>query len=75
MAGVPSEFAIADVFFPPLLLVAFLALALTLLTAGLLNRYRLSKYFFFPPLVFGAIAVVYSAVIAYTGIISIFYVH
>jgi hypothetical protein len=33
------------------------------LTAMLLNRYRLSRYFFYPPLVFVALAVIYTGVI------------
>jgi hypothetical protein len=63
---VPSEFAIGGVYFPPLLVASILGVAVTMLTAALLNRYRLSRFFFYPPLVFLALAVIYS------GLISIF---
>ena len=63
---VPSEFAIGGVYFPPLLIASILGVAVTMLTAALLNRYRLSRFFFYPPLVFLALAVIYS------GLISIF---
>jgi hypothetical protein len=32
-------------------------------TARLLNRYRLSRYFFYPPLVFLSLTVIYALVI------------
>jgi hypothetical protein len=32
-------------------------------TARLLNRYRLSRYFFYPPLVFVALAVIFTVLI------------
>jgi len=36
---------------------------LAALTAMLLNRFRLSRFFFYPPLVFVALAVVYTGLI------------
>jgi hypothetical protein len=63
---VPSEFAIGGIYFPPLLIASMLGVVATALTAALLNRYRLSRFFFYPPLVFLALAVIYS------GLISIF---
>jgi hypothetical protein len=74
MSGIPSEFALADVYFPPLLFVVLLAIVLTMLTARLLNKYRLSRYFFFPPLVFVSLIVIYSGLISYAGIFGAFYV-
>jgi hypothetical protein len=47
---------------------------LTMLSARLLNKYRLSKYFFFPPLVFVSLIVIYSGLIAYAGLFPVFYV-
>jgi len=63
---VPRELYLGEVFFPPLLLDAALGLAAAWLTARLLNRFRLSRYFYHPPLVLIALAVIY------TGLFSIF---
>ena len=57
---IPHEFAIAEVYMPPLLVAAFLGLVAAFVTAHLLNRYRLSRYFFYPPLVFIALTVIYT---------------
>jgi Protein of unknown function (DUF1656) len=62
----PHELYVGEVFFPPLLLDAALGLAAAWLTARLLNRFRLSRYFYHPPLVLIALAVIY------TGLFSIF---
>jgi len=74
MTGIPSEFAIADVYFPPLFFVVLLAIILAMVTARLLNKYRLSRYFFFPPAVFLSLIVIYSGLIAYTGLFGALYV-
>jgi hypothetical protein len=60
---IPSEFNLGGVFVPPLLVAALLALGATWVTAGFLNRWRLSQYFFYPPLVYLAILVIYTVVI------------
>jgi len=57
---VPSEFAIGGVYMPPMFIAAIVAVLLAVLTARLLNRYRLSRYFFYPPLVFVAMTVIYT---------------
>jgi len=62
----PHELYVGEVFFPPMLLDAALGLAAAWLTARLLNRFRLSRYFYRPPLVLIALAVIY------TGLFSIF---
>ena len=62
----PHELYIGGVFFPPMLLDAALGLAAAWLTARLLNRFRLSRYFYHPPLVLIALTVIY------TGLFSIF---
>jgi len=59
----PHEFAIGEVFMPPLLVAGFLGLLAAVVTAHLLNRYRLSRYFFYPPLVFIALTVIYTVLI------------
>ena len=68
MPSIPSEFAIGGVYFPPLLIASLLGVLATVPTVMLLNRYRLSRFFFFPPLIFVALAVVY------TGLIGTFFI-
>ena len=60
---VPSEFAIGGVYVPPLLISAVLGLLLAVLTARLLNHFRLSRLFFYPPLVFVALTVIFTVII------------
>ena len=59
----PHEFAIGGVYMPPLLIAAILGTIAAVATARLLNRYRLSKYFFYPPLVFLALMIIYTVLI------------
>ena len=63
---IPHELYIGEVFFPPLLLDAALGLAAASITALLSNRFRVSRYFYYPSLVLIALAVIY------TGLFSIF---
>ena len=63
MTPIPNEFAIGGVYLPPLLVAATFGIIATIVTAQLLNRYRLSKYFFYPPLVFLALMVIYTLLI------------
>jgi hypothetical protein len=60
---VSSEVNIFGVYFPPLLLAAILGTVAAVLSANLLNRYRLSRFFYFPPLVFLALAAIYTSLI------------
>ena len=60
MHFIPSEFHIGGVYMPPLLIAAILGTIAAVATARLLNRFRLSKYFFYPPLVFVALAVIFT---------------
>ena len=64
----PSEFAIGGVYFRPLLIASILGVTAAVLTAFLLNRYRLSRFFVHPPMVFLALAVIY------TGLIGTFFI-
>jgi predicted membrane channel-forming protein YqfA (hemolysin III family) len=57
---IPSEFAVGGVYFPPMLIAALLGLVLAWLTSHLLNRFRLSRFFFYPPLVLLALVVIYT---------------
>ncbi len=60
---IPSEVAIGGVYFPPLLLASILGATAAALTALVLNRYRLSRFFYYPPAVFLALAVIYTGLI------------
>lgn len=60
---IPSEVAIGGVYVPPLLLAAIIGTALAVVTASLLNRTRLSRHFFYPPLGFLAMTVIYTVLI------------
>ena len=63
MQYIPKEFAIGGVYFPPLLIASLLGVAAAMLTVVLLNRYRLSRLFYYPPLIFLALAVVYTGLV------------
>ncbi len=63
MFPLPHEFATGEVCFPPLLIAATLGLLSAVLTTGLLNRYRLSRFFANPPLVMLAMVVIYTMLI------------
>ena len=63
MNYIPHEFTISGVYFSPLLIAAFLGVMAAALTAIALNRYRLSRFFFYPPLVFVALALIYTGLI------------
>ena len=57
---IPKEFSLGGVYLPPWLIAAFLGLIAAWLSAALLNRLRLSRWFAYPPLVYLAMAVLYS---------------
>ena len=63
MPGVPHEISIGGVYFPPLLLAGLLGGLLAAVTALALNRYRLSRFFVYPPGAFVALAVIYTCLI------------
>jgi hypothetical protein len=63
MSLIPHEIALGEVFMPPLLVAGTLAVIATMVTVHLLNRYRLSRYFYYPSLVFVALTVIYTVVI------------
>jgi hypothetical protein len=61
--SIPCEFSIGGVYVPPLLVAGLLAVFAAVLTSQLLNRVRLSRYFFYPPLVFVALVFIYSVIL------------
>ena len=69
MWGVPHEVSIGGVYFSPLLLASLLGVLATAATVMMLNRYRLSRFFIYPPVMFIAIAILY------TGLICALWLH
>ena len=63
MMPTPHEFALGGVYMPPLLVAAFFGVLASVLTARLLNRFRLSKHLFYPPLVLLALMIIYTVLI------------
>ena len=63
MNQIPHEFAFGGIFMPPLLIAGLFGTLSAVITIRLLNHYRLAKYFFYPPLVFLALAVIYTGLI------------
>lgn len=61
--NIPTELAIGGVYMPPLLVAAIFGTVLAALGARLLNRYRLSHYLFYPPLVFVALTVIFTVIV------------
>lgn len=63
MSSVPHELALGGVYLPPMLVAAIVGTVLAVVTARLLNRYRLSRYFYYPPLVFVALTVLFTVLV------------
>ena len=57
---IPHELYVGEVFFPPMLLDAALGLVAAMITARLLNRFRVSRFFYHPSLVLIALTVIYT---------------
>ena len=60
MLGIPHEIDIGGVYLSPILVAGFIAFFATLITVRLLNRFRLSRYFARPPIVFLSLSVIYT---------------
>jgi len=63
MEYLPHEFTIGGVYFPPLLIASILGTLAAVVTSVLFNRYRLSRFFYYPPLIFVALAIIYTGLI------------
>ena len=61
---IPHELAIGGVYFPPLLFAGVLGTLAAWIAGELLNRFRISRFFFYPPLVFVALAVIFTVLIS-----------
>lgn len=60
----PHELSIIGIYFSPLLANFALGLTLALGTAFILNYFRLSRIFIYPPLVFIALVVLYTCLLS-----------
>ena len=60
MNPMPHEFAIGGVYMSPVLIAALLGSITALITAKLLNRYKLSRYFAWPHVVLLALIIIYT---------------
>jgi len=60
---IPHEFAFGGIFMPPLLVASLFGTIATAITIRLLNRCRLARHFFYPPLVFLALMAIYTVLI------------
>lgn len=60
---IPSEFTIWGIFMPPLLVASVLGVLVTTVLVKILNRYRLSRLLFYPPLAFLALSVIFTCLI------------
>lgn len=60
----PTELDFSGVYYPPMLLNSLLGVAAAMLTAHALNRFRLFRYFAFPPLVFFSLSVIYACLLS-----------
>ena len=63
MELIAKEIALGGVYMPPLFVAGLLGAAAAMLTGRLLNRVRLSRYFFYPPLVLASLVVIYTVLI------------
>ena len=59
----PHELSIGDVYYSPLILVALLSFLAALITVMVLNKMKLTRYFYAPSYVFIAIMVLYIVLI------------
>ena len=60
LMNIPVEFTIGGVYLPPILIASIFGIITTTIVTRLLNRYRLSQYFFYPPIVFVAMSVIFT---------------
>jgi len=63
MHYIPSEFTIGGIYFPPLLIAGMLGVLAAWVTVTLFNRYRLSRFFYYPPMIFLALVVIYTGLV------------
>ena len=60
--NIPAEFTLGGIYMPPLLMASVMGAITAMIVSRLLNSYRLSKYFFYPPLVFVAMTIIFTMI-------------
>ena len=60
MSLIPHEFYLGEVYLPPMLVAGLLGFFAAWLSTHFLNRFRLSRFFAYPPLVLLSLAVIYA---------------
>jgi hypothetical protein len=60
MNQIPHELSVSGIYMPPLFVAALIGVIMAIIAAKLLNKYRLSKYLFYPPLVFVSMVVIFT---------------
>lgn len=65
---IPKEFVIGEVYLPPILVAGILGFLLAWVVTWLSNRFRWSRFFYYPPLIFIALTVIFTVLIGYTFI-------
>lgn len=63
MQLIPSEVSLWGVYVPPLLLATIIGIVAAAVTARAMNRFRISRFFYYPPVVFFALMVIYTGLI------------
>ena len=63
MSSFPHELALGGVYLPPMLVAAIVGTGLAVVASKLLNRYRLSRHFYYAPLVFVGLAVLFTVLV------------
>jgi hypothetical protein len=60
MNQIPHELSISGIYMPPLFVAAIIGVVMAIIAAKLLNKYRLSNYLYYPPLVFVSLVVIFT---------------
>ncbi|MFT5453473.1 MAG: hypothetical protein ACI9N9_002985 [Enterobacterales bacterium] len=61
--SIPHEISIGGVYLPPALIAVIWGVLATVVTTRFLDRYRLTQYFFYPPIVAMSLTIIYTILI------------
>ena len=64
VSAFPSEFTLGGIYLPPLFVASILGVTAATVTAMLMNRFRLARFFYYPPIVYVALMVIYTGLIS-----------
>jgi len=62
MNKIPHELALSGVYMPPSIVAFVIGVILAITVAKLLNRYKMSNYLYYPPIVFMALVVIFTVI-------------